>query len=56
MQNSEELSVTGQIFFSDKNWQVLLFVLNENGDPVRASAEGGDYLLEQENLTFYHSL
>jgi len=23
MQNSEELSVTGQIFFSDKNWQVL---------------------------------
>jgi len=35
MQNSEELSVTGQIFFSDKNWQVLLFVLNENGDPVK---------------------
>ena len=54
IKNSEELSVTGQIFFSDKNWQVLFFVLNENGDPVRASAEGGDYLLEQENLTFYH--
>jgi len=54
MKDSEELFVTGQIFFSDKNWQVLFFVLNENGDPVRASAEGGDYILEQNNLTFYH--
>lgn len=54
MKDSDELSVTGQIFFSDKNWQVLFFVLNENGDPVRASAEGGDYILEQDNLTFYH--
>ena len=54
MKDGEEISVTGQIFFSDKNWQVLFFVLNENGDPVRASAEGGDYLLEQDNLTFYH--
>ena len=54
MKDSDELSVTGQIFFSDKNWQVLFFVLNEKGDPVRASAEGGDYILEQDNLTFYH--
>ena len=54
IEDSEELSVTGQIFFSDKNWQVLFFVLNENGDPVRASAEGGDYILEQDNLTFHH--
>jgi len=54
IKDSDELSVTGQIFFSDKNWQVLFFVLNENGDPVRASAEGGDYILEQDNLTFYH--
>ena len=54
MQDSEELPVTGQIFFSDKNWQVLFFVLDENGDPVRASAEGGDYILKLEKLTFYH--
>lgn len=56
MQDSEELSVTGQIFFSDKNWQVLFFVLNKNGDPVRASAEGGDYILERDNLTLLPSI
>jgi len=33
---------------------VLFFVLNENRDPIRTSAEGGDYLFEQDNLTFYH--
>lgn len=40
--------------FQTKYWQVLFFVLNENGDPVRAYAEGGDYILKLEKLTFYH--
>ena len=34
--------IAGQIFFTDGQWQVLFFVL-EDGVPKRGSAEGGTY-------------
>ena len=44
----------GTIFFTESDWTVLFFVLDENGEPQRGSAEGGTYTLEGDRLTFLH--
>ena len=45
--------VTGLIFFSEKDWSVLFFIITELG-PQKASAEGGTYQLEGNRLVFKH--
>lgn len=45
--------VTGLIFFSEKDWSVLFFIVTDLG-PQKASAEGGTYQLEGNRLVFKH--
>lgn len=49
-----EHRVEGRIFFTETDWQVLFFVVDESGVPRRASAEGGTYTLAGNTLTFVH--
>ncbi len=46
--------VGGRIFFSGSQWTVLFFVLDGQGEPVRASAEGGRFEVDEDRLTFTH--
>ncbi len=46
--------VAGRIFFAERDWQVLFFVLDDAGAPRRGSAEGGTYTLEGDRLVFTH--
>ena len=46
--------VNGHIFFAEKDWTVLFFVMDENGQPARGSAEGGVYSTAGDSLTFRH--
>ena len=45
--------VTGLIFFAEKDWSVLYFVMDEQG-PQRGSGEGGTYTLDGNRLVFSH--
>ncbi len=49
-----EHDISGRIFFSERDWQVLFFVLDERSEARRGSAEGGSYQLEDGLLTFTH--
>jgi len=49
-----EHEVRGRIFFAERDWQVLFFVMDEEGVARRGSAEGGRYTLEGERLVFTH--
>lgn len=49
-----EYRAEGRIFFTESDWQVLFFTLDEEGRVLRASAEGGTYTLEGDALTFRH--
>ena len=53
LKDGSELQVEGHIFFGEKLWTVLFFVLEE-GQIRRGSAEGGSYTLQGENLVFTH--
>ena len=46
--------VQGRIFFADADWQVLFFVMDEDGRPRRGSAEGGGYTLAGDSLVLTH--
>ena len=46
--------VRGQIFFVDGSWQVLFFVMAEDGTPHRGSAEGGAYERTSDGVVFRH--
>ncbi len=46
--------VAGRIFFTAADWQVLFFVLDEQGEPRRGSGEGGTYALDGDRLVFTH--
>jgi len=46
--------VDGAIVFTESAWQVVFFVLDEDGVAHRGSAEGGLYTLEGDRLTFRH--
>ncbi len=51
--SGESKPVDGHIFFSGDQWSVVFFILDEDKKPVSASAEGGTYTLENNNLTFF---
>ena len=44
----------GRIFFGEREWTVLFFVLDESGEPLRGSGEGGWYEFDGESVTFAH--
>jgi len=46
--------VTGRIFFTQTEWTVLFFVVDEDGEPRRGSGEGGSYTLQGNRLVFSH--
>ncbi len=48
--------LAGTIFFLAGRWQVAFFVLDADGAPQRASAEGGTYSIEGSRLVFHHEL
>ena len=54
LKDGSELAVSGQIFFTETDWTVLFFVLDEEGTPQRGSGEGGTYSLMGTHLTFSH--
>ncbi len=54
LKDGSQIAVTGQIFFTETDWTVLFFVVDEEGKPQRGAGEGGTYTLEGDNLTFSH--
>jgi hypothetical protein len=46
--------VDGLIFFTEKDWTVLFFVMGDDGEAKRGSGEGGSYTLDGEKLVFKH--
>ena len=46
--------VRGQIFFAEHDWQVLFFVMDENGAAKRGSGEGGTYERTEDGVVFRH--
>jgi hypothetical protein len=54
MKSGVEHDVAGHIFFTDGQWTVLFFVLDEEGTPRRGSGEGGSYSLDGDRLTLTH--
>ncbi len=46
--------VRGQIVFSEHDWQVVFFVLDATGAPLRGSAEGGSYERTTDGVIFRH--
>ena len=54
MADGGEHEVQGRIFFTDREWQVLFFVVDEAGNVKRGSAEGGTYLLVGDGLVLTH--
>lgn len=49
-----EYEVQGRIFFGERDWQVLFFVVDDADEVRRGSAEGGTYTLEGGELVFAH--
>lgn len=47
--------VEGLIFFTETDWTVLFFVLDEDDTPQKASGEGGTYTLNENKLVFTHT-
>jgi len=45
--------VQGRIFFAERDWQVLFFVVDEEG-PKRGSGEGGTYERTADGVVFSH--
>ena len=54
MRGGAEHRVEGRIFFTESDWQVVYFVVDEGGEVRRGSAEGGTYTLDGNSLTFLH--
>jgi hypothetical protein len=46
--------VEGLIFFTEKDWTVLFFVMAGDEEPRRGSGEGGTYTLTGDRLVFTH--
>jgi hypothetical protein len=53
MKDGARHGVDGLIFFTEKDWAVLFFVI-ENGEPRRGAGEGGTYTLQGADLVFTH--
>ncbi len=54
MAHGAEHEVRGRIFFTERDWQVLFFVMDGDGVAQRGSAEGGGYTLDGDRLLFTH--
>ncbi|MCH7473958.1 MAG: hypothetical protein IIA27_04740 [Gemmatimonadetes bacterium] len=54
LQDGPTHRVTGRIFFTQTEWTVLFFVMDEEGEPRRGSGEGGTYSLHGNDLLFSH--
>lgn len=54
MAEGNEHAVRGRIIFTESEWQVLFFVVDQDGVVRRGSAEGGTYTLEGDALVFTH--
>jgi len=54
MADGGDHEVQGRIFFTDRDWQVLFFVIDEQGVTRRGSGEGGTYTLDGRQLVFTH--
>ena len=54
MKDGTAYELAGYIFFTDKDWTVLMFVKDDAGEVRRGSGEGGTYTLEGDALTFSH--
>ncbi len=46
--------VEGFIFFTETDWTVLFFVMEDDATPKRGSGEGGTYTLDGERLVLSH--
>ena len=55
LESGESKPVSGHISFGKNQWSVVFFILDDEGKPLSASAEGGEYSLENNNLIFWHS-
>ncbi len=55
LKDRSQLQVDGLIFFTETDWTVLFFVLDENDTPQRGSGEGGTYTLNKNQLIFTHN-
>ncbi len=54
LQEGGQHQVEGLIFFTEKDWTVLFFVMGDDGEAKRGSGEGGSYTLDGEKLVFKH--
>ena len=54
LKDGTEHTVSGRIFFTDRDWTVLFFVMSADGKPQRGSGEGGTYTLSEDHLVFTH--
>jgi hypothetical protein len=54
LKNGESPPVAGHIFFSERDWTVLFFVMGPDGKPVRGSGEGGTYGWSGTRLVLTH--
>ncbi|MFQ5789993.1 MAG: hypothetical protein ACE5JI_05885 [Acidobacteriota bacterium] len=54
LKDGAKLKVDGLIFFTDRDWTVLFFVMDEDRTPQRGSGEGGTYTLQADRLVFTH--
>ncbi len=50
----EREAVDGILFLNDGVWSVVFFVLDEDGEPVRGSGEGGSYAVDGDELVLTH--
>ena len=54
LKDGSEHTVTGRIFFTEREWTVVFFVLGDDETPQQGSGEGGTYTLEGDQLVFFH--
>jgi hypothetical protein len=54
LKDGSQYDLDGLIVFTEKDWTVLFFVLDEDNQLRRGSGEAGTYALQGEHLTFTH--
>ena len=54
LHQGEREPVDGILFLDDGVWSVVFFVLDESGEPVRGSGEGGSYTVDGDQLALTH--
>jgi hypothetical protein len=54
LKDGSEYALSGLIFFTEKDWAVLMFVKDGEGNVRRGSGEGGTYQVDGDALTFTH--